>query len=89
VRVPARGQAQGHAALGQRARVAEHHGREAEVLVAGGDGVEERGVEQVEQPAGLVLEQAQRVPRLAHAPREHRGLDALAAHVAEQEGGAC
>ena len=85
-RVAAGGEAQRDRAVVLRPGVAEHHRREARALVAGGDGVEQRGVEQRQQAGRAVLEQAQRVPRLADPAGEHRGLDPLAAHVAEQEG---
>ena len=63
---------------------AEHEGREARVGARRGRG--EHGlVEQLEQPDRVGLQPAQGVEGLPDLPGGDRGLDALAADVAEQE----
>lgn len=78
----ARGEPQPQPAVTDGGDAGQHQGREAGVV-----GVEQRVVEQREQPPVLGLDQAQRAERVADLAGEDGGLQALAAHVAEDDGG--
>lgn len=80
--VTAAGEHQADAAARQRCRGAEHQRHEPRGAVGRGR-VQHRRVEQLQQPHRVVLHAAQREHRLADPARAHRGVDTLAAHVAQ------
>jgi hypothetical protein len=84
--VAATGDLQVQPAVGTRSRGAEHDRDEPQLVLAVG-GLEHRVVEQLQQPRGVRLQPAQRLHRLPHLAGAHRGVDAFAAHVSQQERG--
>jgi hypothetical protein len=82
--VAATGEHQADAAVRQRRRGTEHQGHELRSPV-GRARVDHRGVEHLQEAHRVVLDPAERENRLAQPTRADRGVDALAAHVAEQE----
>ncbi|RQX51372.1 hypothetical protein DLJ57_10590, partial [Micromonospora chalcea] len=82
--MPATGQRQGLAAVAVRTRHAEDHGGEPALPVCLG-GLQQRVVEQLQQPPGLALDPVQRLQALAQLAGEDGRLHALARHVTEKE----